>query len=147
MNEQKKQKRKRFDVQAAGCWQGCGGEYYTGTGKCRICGKGSLAHISGRLPAAKSEPDPFPTLDVVSPSQTALIPVDRPCRVRITRCYRKGQQLLDHDNLVGGSKGLRDAICEKILGRSSDAESSGITWEYRQEPGSGTLVEIFEMNE
>ena len=50
---------------------------------------------------------------------------------------------LDHDNLVGGCKPLRDAIAA-LLGRD-DAERHGIEWEYRQEKGAATRVEIQEM--
>ncbi len=52
-------------------------------------------------------------------------------------------RLLDSDNLVAGAKQLRDTIAADL--ECSDAESSGIEWEYEQcltRGTEGTLIRI-----
>ena len=135
--------RRKFDPESAGLWQGCDGDYYTAAGKCRRCGKGRAEHHPAGLPPAVPERTAEPALDAQSRLQIAVPRIDGACRVVITRGYGSAGPL-DYDNLVGGAKALRDQIAEKILHRKSDAENTGILWEYRQEPGHGCKVEIFQ---
>jgi len=125
-------------------WEGCRGEFYTAGSVCRICGKPRADHRAAGLPAAEPQRIAQEALDAPAEIQIALRPVDGPCKVVITRCHGTGGPL-DYDNLVGGLKALRDQITEKILGRKSDAEKDGIEWIYRQEPGRGCKVEIFQI--
>lgn len=136
--------RRKIDPEAAGLWQGCDGDYYTAAGKCRRCGKGRAEHHTAGLPPPVPERTVEPTLDAYSRLQIDCPRIDGPCRIVITRGYGTAGPL-DFDNLVGGAKALRDAIAEKILGRKSDAENTGIVWEYRQEPGRGCKVEIYQI--
>jgi len=59
---------------------------------------------------------------------------------------RRGKRKLDYDNLVGGSKQLRDALSEDILKLHGDAPEDGITFEYAQvvtKETTDTLIEIY----
>ena len=70
-----------------------------------------------------------------------LVHIAGPLRVRIIR-FSKGR-IKDHDNLLGGSKSLRDAITD-LLGRTDDSEEAGFIWEYEQEKGeTQTVIEIW----
>ena len=52
---------------------------------------------------------------------------------------RHSTRELDYDNLVGGSKQLRDAIAE-LLGRKGDAERDGLEFRYVQKKGAKKTV-------
>ena len=143
MNEQRKNKRRAFDPESLGIWEGCNGEFFASGVLCRHCGKARADHLSGGLPQSKPQRDLEKALELYPKIQKPLLQIDGACRVVITRGYGPAGPL-DHDNFVGGLKHLRDQITEKILLRASDAESDGLLWEYRQEPGHGLKVEIFE---
>ena len=60
---------------------------------------------------------------------------------------RRGKRKLDYDNLVGGSKQLRDALSEDILKLRGDSPEDGITFEYAQlvtKETTDTLIKIYK---
>ena len=138
-----KNKRRGFDPDQLGIWQGCSGEFFSGSQRCRFCGKTRADHLSAIVPPAKSERNHQTALDPAPSLEGSLLEPDEACKVVITRGYGTAGPL-DLDNLVGGLKILRDQITEHILCRQSDAEKDGIIWEYRQQPGRGCKVEIFQ---
>ena len=142
MNENKRTSR-GIDPEQFGLWEGCRGEFFTAGSVCRICGKSRADHRAAGFPHAQPQRAAEKTLDTFAEIQIQVCKVDEPCRVVITRGYGSAGPL-DYDNFVGGLKALRDQIAEKILGRKSDAEKDGIEWIYRQEPGKGCKVEIFQ---
>ena len=137
MNNAKK--KTAVDPNKLGLWEGCDGAWYTQSGRCAVCGKGAGDHHA----AGRGNPEPQSALaDALRRPLRAvkqLSPVAGSLRVRLTRGYRGIP--LDHDNLVGGFKPLRDEIA-RVLGRD-DAEHRGISWEYQQAPGAVCTVEIF----
>lgn len=142
MNENKRTSR-GIDPEQFGLWEGCRGEFFTAGCVCRICGKARADHRAAGLPAAEPQQIAQETLDAPAEIQITVCPPDEPVRIVITRGYGSAGPL-DYDNFVGGLKPIRDQITEKILGRKSDAEKDGIEWIYRQEPGKGCKVEIFQ---
>lgn len=142
MNENKRTSR-GIDPEKFGLWEGCRGEFFTAGCVCRVCGKTRADHRPAGLPASQPQRTAEKTLDTFAKIQIPLLKVDEPCRIIITRCHGSAGPL-DYDNLVGGIKALRDQITEKVLHRKSDAEKDGIEWLYRQEPGHGCKVEIFQ---
>lgn len=141
-HEQPKNKRRGFDPDKLGIWEGCNGEFFPGAMPCRICGRSRAHHLPAYVPAAKPQRNHQTALEPVATLKGSLLTPYEACRVVITRGYGPAGPL-DLDNLVGGCKILRDQITEQILRRSSDAEKDGILWEYRQEPGRGVKIEIF----
>lgn len=142
MNENKRTSR-GIDPEKYGMWEGCHGEFYTAGSVCRICGKPRADHRPAGLPAAEPQRTAEKTLDAFAEIQIPVCQIDAACRIIITRGHGTAGPL-DYDNLVGGLKALRDQITEKVLHRKSDAEKDGIEWIYRQEPGHGCKVEIFQ---
>lgn len=132
-----------IDPEKFGMWEGCRGEFYTAGCVCRICGKTRADHCAAGLPSAEPQRTAEKTLEPPAEIQIPVCQIDAPCRIIITRGHGSAGPL-DYDNLVGGLKALRDQITEKVLGRQSDAEKDGIEWIYRQEPGHGCKVEIFQ---
>lgn len=64
----------------------------------------------------------------------------------LVRITRRGKRTLDHDNLLGGCKQLRDAIAEDFLGLKGDAEQDGVSFDYAQEISKTkkeTLIEVW----
>jgi len=143
MNENKRTSR-GIDPEQFGLWEGCRGEFFAAGCVCRFCGKARADHRAAGLPAAEPQRIAQEALDAPAEIQITVCPPDEPVRIVITRGYGSAGPL-DYDNLVGGLKALRDQITEKILGRKSDAEKDGIEWIYRQEPGRGCKVEIFQI--
>ena len=141
-HEQPKNKRRGFDPDKLGIWEGCNGEFFPGAMPCRICGRSRAHHLPAYVPAAKPQRNHQTALEPIATFKGSLLTPHEACRVVITRGYGPAGPL-DLDNLVGGLKQLRDQITEQILRRSSDAEKDGILWEYRQEPGRGVKIEIF----
>ena len=137
MNNAKK--KTTIDPNKLGLWEGCDGAWYTPSGRCAVCGKGARDHAA----PGRGNPEPQSALaDALRRPLRAvrqLSPIDGELRIRLTRGYRGIP--LDHDNLVGGFKPLRDEIA-RVLGRD-DAEHRGITWEYAQARGAVCKVEIF----
>jgi len=136
-------KRTSVDPDALGLWECCEpGVYFTPHGRCPKCGK----TVSDRDRAAgskDSKPEHDETGALVKILQTAKGLFPDTARIEVTIVRGSGPIPLDHDNLVGGCKPLRDAIAE-LLGRD-DAERHGIEWIYRQERGAATRVEIQEI--
>lgn len=127
-----------------GLWEGCDGAYYTPSGKCAVCGKGRDGHAAvAGMRGAKPQPTAADALRRPLRACKSLPAIAGKLRVKFTRGYRG--TLLDHDNLVGGFKPLRDEIA-RVLGRD-DAEQHGITWEYEQSPGAVCKVEIWKEGE
>jgi hypothetical protein len=84
-----------------------------------------------------------PTSEATPELVPALVNIDCPVLVRITRFVPYNKQL-DDDNCSGGAKQLRDAIAS-IMGRKGDSAEDGMHWEYCQEQGpEETKIEIFE---
>ena len=131
-----------IDPEALGLWECCGGIWYTAAGRCPTCGK-TRADRAGSAGRRDSQPEPAETgaLGKLRTAPKGIFPDS--ARIRVTIVRGCGAVPLDHDNLVGGCKPLRDAIAA-LLGRD-DAERHGIEWEYRQEKGAATRVEIQEM--
>ena len=142
MNEQKRTSR-GIDPEKFGMWEGCRGEFFTAGCVCRICGKTRADHCAAGCPAAQPQRTAEKALDAFAEIQIPVCKADEPCRIVITRGHGSAGPL-DYDNFVGGLKALRDQITEKVLHRKSDAEKDGIEWIYRQEPGHGCKVEIFQ---
>lgn len=143
-NERKERTSKGIDPDKFGLWRGCDGGYYTPSARCRRCGKTASEHLLSGLSASKPQRDAGKALDGPPEIKKSLLRIDGACRVRITRGHGPAGPL-DRDNLFGACKKLRDEIAAKVLGLSDDAESETLEWEYAQKPGSGTLVEIFEV--
>ena len=147
MNEKKR--KNRVDPVKLGLWECCDGVWYTASGRCRKCGKSrdeKLQVVGQNQPAgvqkSKFEPDPLSALDG-KPEGQDFVPRDD-AEFIIVLCRGYSRLPLDMDNLVASSKFLRDAIAEKILKTASDAEKSGLQWEYRQFKGQGTTVAIYQ---
>ena len=137
-------KKKPLDPDALGLWEGCDGAFYTAFGRCAVCGKDRAGHAAlAGTGGAKPQPAASDALRPALRACRALSPIAGELRVVLTRGYRGIP--LDHDNLLGGFKPLRDEIA-RILGRD-DAEHRGIEWEYRQEPGAVCKVEIYQKTE
>ncbi len=145
-SDQPKNKRRGFDPDKLGIWEGCNGEFFPGAMPCRICGRPRAHHLSADVPTAKPQRNHQTALEPIATLKGSLLTPHEACRVVITRGYGPAGPL-DLDNLVGGCKILRDQITEKILNRMSDAEKDGIIWEYKQCQGKGVLVEIFKKKE
>ncbi|WP_277202291.1 hypothetical protein [Victivallis vadensis] len=135
-------KNKRIDPDALGLWECCDGIWYTPGGRCPKCGK-TAADRAGSSASGNSKPEPVETGALVQLCKAPQGIFPDSVRLRVTIVRGCGSIPLDHDNLVGGSKPLRDAIA-KLLGRD-DAERHGIEWEYRQEKGAATRIEIQEV--
>ena len=136
-------KKKPLDPDEFGLWEGCDGAWYTRAGHCAVCGKGAGDHSAAGRRDPKSQPAVENALRRPLRALRELSPLAGEFRVVLTRGYRGIP--LDHDNLVGGFKPLRDEIA-RILGRD-DAEHRGIEWEYRQEPGAVCKVEIWQIRQ
>lgn len=146
MNEKRKN---QINPAALGIWECCDGVWYTAYGRCRKCGKSREEKLQAggqNQPAgvqkSKSEPDPLAALDGKHEEQN-FVPRDD-AEFIIILCRGYSRLPLDMDNLVASFKFLRDAIAEKILKTASDAEKSGLQWEYRQFKGQGTTVAIYQ---
>lgn len=147
MNEKKR--KNGIDPDALGLWECCGGIWYTAAGRCPTCGKTRAEKIrsggtdsSAGIQKSKFEPDPLAALDG-KPEGQDFVPRDD-AEFIIVLCRGYSRLPLDMDNLVASFKFLRDAIAEKILRTASDAEKSGLQWEYRQFKGQGTTVAIYQ---
>ena len=147
MNEKKR--KNRVDPVALGLWECCDGVWYTASGRCRKCGKSREEKLqaagrnqSAGIQKSKFEPDPLSALDG-KPEGQDFVPRDD-AEFIIILCRGYSRLPLDMDNLVASFKFLRDAIAEKILKTASDAEKSGLQWEYRQFKGQGTTVAIYQ---
>lgn len=131
-----------IDPGALGLWECCDGIFYTQHGRCPKCGKTAADRADS---AARRDPQPEPAeagaLGKLCTAPKGIFPDSAKLRVTIIRGC--GGIPLDHDNLVGGCKPLRDAVAA-LLGRD-DAERHGIEWEYRQEKGAATRIEIQEI--
>lgn len=136
-------KKKPLDPGALGLWEGCDGAWYSHAGRCAVCGRGAGDHIAAGGARSKSERPAADALRRPLRAVASLPAIAGRLRVVFTRGYRGTP--LDHDNLVGGFKPLRDEIA-RVLGRD-DAEHLGIAWEYRQQPGAVCKVEIYEETE
>lgn len=136
-------KKKQLDPDEFGLWEGCDGAWYTRFGRCAVCGKEKSDHTAARRGDTQPQPAAPDALRPALRACRALSPIAGRLRVVFTRGYRGTP--LDHDNLVGGFKPLRDEIA-RVLGRD-DAEHLGIEWEYRQEPGAVCKVEIYTKGE
>lgn len=133
-----------IDPDEFGMWECCQpGIMYTRFGRCTKCGKTDADARISKLPAAKPQRSAGAALEQTPTLKASLLGACRACRVVITRGYGSAGPL-DRDNLLGSCKKLRDEIAAKVLGRDDDAESDTLQWEYRQEPGRGVKVEIFE---
>ena len=134
-------KRKTINPDEAGFWQGCGGMWYTANGRCRNCGKSRADHLLSGTSSPKPERSVQHALVEAVTASQALFPPSAKLRITITRGYRGTP--LDRDNLVGGAKLLRDEIARML--QRDDAEHLGIDWQYRQEKGATTKIEITEI--
>ena len=144
-NERKERTSRGIDPNKFGLWRGCDEGYYAPSARCLRCGKAHAEHLLSGVSASQSQRDSGKALDGPPEIKKSLLRIDGACRVRITRGHGPAGPL-DRDNLFGACKKLRDEIAAKILGLADDAESETLEWEYAQKPGSGTLVEIFEVN-
>lgn len=91
------------------------------------------------IPSAECEPTPRPPLVKKAGRKNRVV---HRVKVRISIISVR-RRLLDSDNLVAGAKQLRDVLAE-LLG-CTDAEGSGIEWEYSQtltRGRPGTIVKI-----
>jgi hypothetical protein len=70
-----------------------------------------------------------------------LARVETPCRIEL---IRKGNRLLDGDNLVFSFKGIRDTLCQLITGKRRGIGDDGpeFTWVYTQKKSKIYEVEI-----
>lgn len=137
-----------IDPDALGLWECCGGIWYTAAGRCPTCGKTRAERIhadgtnlSAGIQKPKSEPDPFAALDF-KPEKQDFVPRND-AEFIIVLCRGYSGIPLDGDNLVASFKALRDALAEYLLKTASDAEKSGLQWEYGQFKGKGTKVAIY----
>lgn len=98
------------------------------------------AHRTPGRRAAKPKPDQPGGLGLSSPLAAFVDVAPRKCLVRITRY---GLRRYDDDNMVGGSKELRDSIAA-ALGFPGDSEEDGLRWQYAQEKGPPrTVIEVW----
>lgn len=123
-------------------WKGCDGELYAGGATCKVCGKTCSGHISGECADTKRKPLAAVALGKAVQAATAIFPASSKLRIVITRGASKIE--LDHDNLDGGCKALRDEIARHLLGRD-DAERFGNTWEPREKKQGFHKIEIYEV--
>lgn len=136
-------KKKPLDPAKLGLWECCEpGVFHTPYGRCPKCGK-TVADRAGAAMRKNTEPehDEAGALVQLRKAPQGIFPDS--VRLRVTIVRGCGGVPLDHDNLVGGCKPLRDAVAA-LLGRD-DAERHGIEWEYRQEKGAATRIEIEEI--
>lgn len=125
-----------------GLWECCG-ELIASGARCPRCGKRKGDADPAGDGVAKPEPvagNALVSALKVAPKVRAIVG-----RLRITITRGNGGKPLDYDNLVGGTKPLRDEIA-RLLGRD-DAEHRGIEWKYRQAPGWIRMVEIEKIEE
>lgn len=137
-----------IDPGALGLWECCDGIFYTRHGRCPKCGKTAAERIhadgtnlSAGIQKPKPEPDPFAALDF-KPEKQDFVPRND-AEFIIVLCRGYSGIPLDGDNLVASFKALRDALAEYLLKTASDAEKSGLQWEYGQFKGKGTKVAIY----
>lgn len=123
-------------------WKGCDGELYAGSATCKVCGKTCSGHISGECADTVRKPMATDALGKAVKAATAIFPASSKLRVVITR--GASTIALDHDNLEGGCKALRDEIARHLLGRD-DAERFGNTWEPREKKQGFHKIEIYEV--
>ena len=123
-------------------WKGCDNELYSAGAVCRVCGKASVGHISGERSDTVRKPMATDALDKAVKAATAIFPASSKLRIVITR--GASTIALDHDNLEGGCKALRDEIARHLLGRD-DAERFGTTWEPKQAKTPFHKIEIYEV--
>lgn len=123
-------------------WKGCNGELYSANAKCKACGKTCSGHISGECADTKRKHLAPVALGAAVKAAAAIFPASSKLRVVITR--GASAIALDHDNLEGGCKALRDEIARHLLGRD-DAERFGIEWEYEQAKTPFHKIEIYEV--
>ena len=146
MNEKRKN---TFDPEALGLWECCGGIWYTAAGRCPVCGKNRAEKFTAAgqnspagVPKPQPEPDFIAALDF-KPEKQDFVPRDD-AEFVVVLCRGYSGIPLDGDNLVASFKALRDAIAENLLGTATDAEKSGLQWEYRQFRGKGTKIAIYQ---
>lgn len=75
----------------------------------------------------------------------AILAVEGKRRVTLTRLMGKGQRAFDRDNLVGGAKGLVDAMVRVGLLLGDDAEHAEIHYDQERAPEPGVRVLIEEL--
>ena len=116
-------------------WECCG-RTIAKYGKCPVCG-GSNPLFSNP-PDCQLKRNVRSALGDAGETITPIIKRGERVRITITRGYTRSP--LDVDNMVGGAKPLRDAIARAL--HIDDAESENLEWVYKQEKGTGIMVEI-----
>lgn len=145
-------KRGQIDPEALGLWECCEGVWYTAAGRCGVCGRTGPKYVRtcgedlpAGVPEPEPEPAPRPALDFGDETSGIVPRDDAKFIIVLSRGYTGIP--LDGDNLVASFKALRDAIAEHLLRTASDAERSGLQWEYRQFRGKGTKAAIWRRKE